>query len=151
MSSLKFAEAVVNSRLIESAHFEDEDLTDYQASNLAFHDCRFSHCNFDYSNFRSSRFVDCHFSNCSLKEAEFVDCSFLNVEKQTGTNWSSCNFAEAKFIKCNLSMNRITKSEGYLLSIIESAAVGIKLEIDSLRRVSKRLTMGGLRISKTKM
>jgi fluoroquinolone resistance protein len=128
-----------------------EDLEELHIVEAEFRDCRFSDCHFDHSRIRSTAFLNCRFVRCSFKEAEFSDCLFVDGEKQTGSVWEYCTLSETKFTRSNLSMNRMVKCDAYLLALTECAAMGLQFEAEVHRKISKKLMMGGLRISKCKM
>jgi uncharacterized protein YjbI with pentapeptide repeats len=136
---------------IVGKQFAGEDLEELYIVETEFRDCRFAECNFDHGRIHAATFANCRFARCSFKEAEFSECLFIDSESQAGSLWEYCTLSEAKFTRSNLSMNKMIKCDAYLLSLTECAAMGLQFEAEVHRKISKKLMIGGLRISKCKM
>ena len=135
---------------IVDKQFHGDDLEELHMAEARFRGCRFADCNFDRT-IRSTSFFNCQFVRCSFKEAEFSDCLFVDSERQAGSVWEYCMLSEAKFARSNLGMNRMVKCDAYLLTFEDCAAMGLQFEAEVHRRISKKLMVGGLRVTKCKL
>ncbi|ASP76481.1 pentapeptide repeat-containing protein (plasmid) [Sinorhizobium meliloti] len=144
-------EAFFKTTFVEKVTFSDEDVSEFRAQGTKFRDCHFSGCDFRSAILRDSEFVACRFSNCDLREVEFRGCNFSDSERQKGSEWSYCNFGEAKFVSCNITMNKIVKSQAFMLNVSDCSAVGLNFDADVHRKISKQTMFGGVIFRRTKL
>ncbi|WP_137132364.1 pentapeptide repeat-containing protein [Rhizobium sp. FY34] len=143
------ADAINLAAPVSDRRFDGEDMEDFHIGEVEFRSCRFSNCNFNQATIRSTKFINCSFDHCTFKEATFSDCLFC--EGETATTWRYCDLSKAEFHKCNLSLNTMTGCDAYLLAMTECSAAGIKLDLNTQRKIRTQVMVGGVRFLKCKL
>jgi fluoroquinolone resistance protein len=146
---LSLEKAINASTPVTGMRFDGDDLEEFHIGEVEFRECRFSACKFDFAMLRAAKFIGCSFDHCSFREAVFIGCQFS--EGDTGCEWRYCDLNKTEFRQCNLSLNKLTGCEAYLLSLLESAAQGLKLDVNVQRKVRTQVIAGGIHIKNSKL
>lgn len=124
------------------ARFDGEEMEEAHIADIEFRACRFTQCKFDTATFRSARFYGCVFDHCSFRETIIEDCQFC--EGETGCEWRYCDLSKAEIRRSNLSLNTMTGSTAYLTAFSDCSAAGIRLDLETQRKIRTQIMAGGV-------
>jgi fluoroquinolone resistance protein len=134
---------------IIDARFDGEEMQEAHIAEAEFRNCRFSNCTFDEATLRACRFYGCVFDHCSFRETIIEDCQFC--EGEIGTQWRYCDLSKAEIRRSNLSLNTMIGSTAYLTAFSDCAAAGIRLDLETQRKIRTQILAGGVTFRKCKL
>ena len=142
-------DAIRNREPVSGTRFDGEELQEADLCEAEFRACRFSNCRFDEAILRRVKFVGCIFEHCSFRDSVIEDCIFS--EGETGTQWRYCDLSKAEIRRSNLSLNTMIGSTAYLTAFSDCSAAGIRLDLETQRKIRTQILAGGVTFRKCKL